>query len=229
MTTIPPLPSKHVAGIYGIIHVSTSRIYVGSTRDIAKRWGNHRFHLDNNTHKNHYLQHTWNKYSAEAFEWVILEEIIDLHQLVPIEQKWIDFYHAANPQHGFNICPLAESRLGKKETLEQRKRKSERQKGMQRSKSASEATSKALKGNKNAAGHPRLDIAKLTEYDVCTIKARLIRGDSPTILAREYKVTTGAIKGIKTGKTWKHIIDFPPLTGEPVRGGFRNLFIPETE
>ena len=45
--------------------------------------------------------------------------------------------------------------------------------------------------------------AKLTEADVLVIRRR--RGESPTAIGREYDVTGETIRGIWSGRLWKHI------------------------
>jgi len=175
---------------------------------IAKRWQRHLFVLKNGIHENRYLQRAWNKYGAEAFKWIILEEVTDPTELVPTEQKWIDYYQAAHPDKGFNINASAYSPLGNKRTPEQRKQQSIRQKG-RKCPWAKMNIKKALEH----ANHPR----KLTIDKVCIIKARLARGDSPSIIASEFNVNTSTIRSIKKGKTWRYVTDFTPLSGEPVR------------
>ena len=194
--------NKNIGGIYGIIHTSTSRIYVGSTANIAKRWKDHIYRLTIQDHPNPYLQHAWDKYGPDTFEWIIIEEIADPHQLIHFEQKWIGFYQATQPSEGFNLKPaFRNGRLGTKETTEQCEQKSIRRK------------------NKRIATN-----AKLTEEQVRVIKGRLARGDFPSAIAPEYNVNTMTINAIKQGKNWKHIADFTPLSGEPKRPLlYRNL------
>lgn len=47
--------------------------------------------------------------------------------------------------------------------------------------------------------------AKLTDDCVREIKRRLLAGDGPACIARDYPVTPGAIREIKAGRSWSHI------------------------
>lgn len=47
--------------------------------------------------------------------------------------------------------------------------------------------------------------ARLTERDVAVIKNRLLCGDSPTRMAREFGVCKGTIFNIKSGLSWSHV------------------------
>src|SRR5260221_997236 len=193
MKSIPQSTGKEPSGVYGIIHTATSSIYIGSATNIVTRWERHRSQLKLNKHGNFYLQRVWNKYGAQAFTWVILEEVIDRAQLFPCEQKWIDYYESANPDKGFNLCPIAGKRTGWKAPHHKPRKKETKHRP------------------------PRQDMAKLTNDEVCVIKARLARGDATNIIAREYNVTPGTIFAIKRGKTWSHITDFTPLSGQVIR------------
>jgi len=44
-----------ISGIYGIAHIDSIKIYVGSALNIKKRWREHRHYLRLNKHLNPYL------------------------------------------------------------------------------------------------------------------------------------------------------------------------------
>lgn len=46
---------------------------------------------------------------------------------------------------------------------------------------------------------------KLTDKDIPKIRARLLRGEKQTDIAKDYGVSNYAIHDIKRGKSWKHI------------------------
>lgn len=102
-------------GIYAIVHGSSGRRYIGSASNISKRWHRHRKDLSLGIHRNVYLQATWNKYGADAFEFVVLELTTDL---TAREQYWIDYYEAY--ENGFNGCPVARSSRGREISRHQR-------------------------------------------------------------------------------------------------------------
>jgi group I intron endonuclease len=135
--------SIYKPGVYGIRHIATGKIYVGScTYIIKKRWISHRSHLNKGTHHNRHLQNAWIRYGEEAFEWVVLENCGSMDCIIR-EQYWIDITKSANKKYGYNICKLARSCLGVKHSNETKKR-----------------ISSARKGNKNWLGRKHSDQSK---------------------------------------------------------------------
>lgn len=114
-------------GVYMVTCIANNRRYIGSSRDIAIRWRDHRYELNHNEHHNPHWQHAWNKYGYQAFEWTVLEgtEATD-EALRRREKHWIDTLH---PE--FNISQEAfPTRLGAKSTEEHKRRMSEGMKRM---------------------------------------------------------------------------------------------------
>ena len=101
-------------GIYIIKNKITGRQYVGSTIDSDTRWRRHRNSLDKEIHHSRYLNHAWKKYGAEAFEFLMVEEVIDRRILIEREQWWLD-----NIDSLYNMNRKAYSCLGYKWTSEQ--------------------------------------------------------------------------------------------------------------
>ncbi len=60
-------------GIYNIIHKESGKYYIGSSKDIKKRFNRHLNELKRNIHHNIYLQRAWNKYGGKSFEFKIVE------------------------------------------------------------------------------------------------------------------------------------------------------------
>lgn len=102
------------SGIYVIRHNQTGVVYVGSALNIKKRWRDHRRELLRGKHHSIRLQNSWNKYGEQAFEFIVLEPVTQIETLIPREQHWIRFFGSSMPTKGFNILPLAGSRLGSK-------------------------------------------------------------------------------------------------------------------
>ena len=50
------------SAIYGIRHIASGRIYVGSAVRTNARWRQHRSQLQRGTHHSRYLQAAWSKY-----------------------------------------------------------------------------------------------------------------------------------------------------------------------
>ncbi len=104
------------AAIYEIRHVTSGKVYVGSTNSWKRRQTEHRAELRGGRHCNSHLQKSWTKYGEEAFVFTILEPLSDLGKIVEREQYWIDELGAA--ETGFNICPAAGTRRGVPHTPE---------------------------------------------------------------------------------------------------------------
>ncbi len=77
--------------IYKIENTENGKKYIGSTRDVKKRFKKHLSELRNNKHVNKELQKDWNEYGEESFKFEILE-IVDVYdvKLEEIEQFYMD-------------------------------------------------------------------------------------------------------------------------------------------
>lgn len=93
------------------------RVYVGSAKNIRKRWKLHRTHLRMGIHHNRPLQMAWRKYGESAFVFDVLE-FCDLEDLTAIEQKWLDQSGAYVRGVGFNVLATAFSSIGFKHSAE---------------------------------------------------------------------------------------------------------------
>jgi group I intron endonuclease len=63
-----------LSGIYKISNSITGDAYIGSSKDIYKRWSSHKNGLYKNKHINIILQRAWNKYGSENFNFEIIEK-----------------------------------------------------------------------------------------------------------------------------------------------------------
>lgn len=97
-----------LGGIYIIRNLTNNKIYIGSTYCFRKRWYDHKSRLNNNKHSSKHLQHSWNKYGKENFEFEIVSYIEDETKLLQYEQKWLDFF---KPE--YNSCPIAGNTRGR--------------------------------------------------------------------------------------------------------------------
>ena len=96
------------SGIYKILNKVNGKFYIGSAFDFNKRFREHRYHLNKQTHKNPYLQSAWLKYWEQSFEFIILEYVIcDKEFLYIREQFWID-----SLKPNYNLASKAGSRAG---------------------------------------------------------------------------------------------------------------------
>lgn len=78
-------------GVYAIINSATGRRYIGSSRNIRRRWNEHRSDLARGIHSSAALQFDWIEFGASAFEWVILQVVMGSKgDLVAVEQFYLD-------------------------------------------------------------------------------------------------------------------------------------------
>ncbi len=96
------------SGIYAITNILNGKRYIGSAVRFDYRWGKHRSSLSNGNHHSAKLQRAWDKYGANAFQFLVLE-IATRERLLEREQFWIDSLKAAND---YNVRPTAGSALG---------------------------------------------------------------------------------------------------------------------
>lgn len=89
------------AGIYLIVSLLQRKIYVGKTEHFVKREWTHLKELSKGTHKNEYLQRSWDKYGKGNFEIIFWEEC-DVKLLVEREKFYIKYFNSRTPI-GFNM------------------------------------------------------------------------------------------------------------------------------
>ncbi len=91
-----------ICGIYEILNIINGKRYIGQSVDVYKRYRSHVNKLNNNTHRNTYLQNSWNKYGKESFVFNIIEQC-DVDDLDELEQFYILHYNTCNRKCGYNL------------------------------------------------------------------------------------------------------------------------------
>lgn len=92
------------SGIYKITNLKNGKFYIGSSKDIEFRWGEHKKHLNGNYHINKKLQNAWNFYGKENFEFTIVELVSnDETFLLEREQFYFDIFKPYIKEIGYNI------------------------------------------------------------------------------------------------------------------------------
>jgi group I intron endonuclease len=81
-----------ISGIYRIVNTKNRKFYIGSSKNIIRRFGIHRSGLNHNRHHCIHLQRSWNKHGQAAFKFEILKEISNAseQQLLDEELKFIN-------------------------------------------------------------------------------------------------------------------------------------------
>jgi group I intron endonuclease len=77
------------SGIYKITNEITGKFYIGSSKDIEQRFGEHKMMLNNNKHINVILQRSWNKHGTNNFTFSVLEEC-PADKCIEREQHYLD-------------------------------------------------------------------------------------------------------------------------------------------
>jgi group I intron endonuclease len=139
------------SGIYVIENSVNGRVYIGSAAHIGRRWSQHRSALRKGTHYNGRLQNAWNKYGEHQFAFAVVELVLDIEQVIPREQFWIDLTGCLIS--GYNIAPTAGSMRGFKQDPATVKRLADAMRGTKLSPDACKRISEALKGKPKSAEH----------------------------------------------------------------------------
>ena len=79
-------------GIYKIINEVNGNYYVGSSKTIVQRWGEHKLDLMRKVHDNKHLQSAWDMYGPDKFKFVVVEEVEhpEYSELLVVEQRYLD-------------------------------------------------------------------------------------------------------------------------------------------
>lgn len=91
-----------MAAIYRILNVVTDEVYFGSARNPKKRKWEHWNELKKGTHHCIALQTAWGEYGPDAFEFEILEEVVDAEKLLAVEDTYL--VQHAGQAHCYNTA-----------------------------------------------------------------------------------------------------------------------------
>lgn len=136
---------KNVAGIYKITTKTNNKSYIGSSVNLYQRLQRHKRDLLNQKHCNIYLQRVFDKYGIDEFVYEILEQV-DINTIYIREQYYINLYDTANHDIGYNLCPVAGSRLGSRHSSSTLEKLSKARQNYQHSDETKQKISDANKG-----------------------------------------------------------------------------------
>lgn len=206
-------------GIYCIINNKNSKRYIGSSVDIEKRWTDHVCRLNSGSHRNDYLQKSWNRNGSTVFSFIVVEECKS--ELLPIREKyWIDFYNSINEEKGYNLTTRCEGRAVENEATKRKRANSARdnwknqtirEKMVESIKDSWANPTKARKFGAVKSGHARRDKRQVGEYDLNSTLIKVYSDRREAWLSYNkdrnvYKVLEGKLKTYHN-KTFKYIED----------------------
>ena len=105
-----PEVTRGNSGVYCIRNRYNKRMYIGSAFDFEKRWKLHRINLRAGKHHSKHLQHAWDKYGEQGFEFFQMQ-YCGTEDILAQEQYWLD---ETSKHLRYNIAVTAGSRQGMK-------------------------------------------------------------------------------------------------------------------
>lgn len=93
---------ESLCGVYCIENIFNNKKYIGISRDIKRRWYEHKSDLKNHKHSNLYLQSSWDKYGMSNFKFYIIE-LCNEKVLSERECYYIKFYKSTSHENGYNL------------------------------------------------------------------------------------------------------------------------------
>ena len=96
---------KIISGIYKITNTVTGDFYIGSSKDVKRRWKNHKYYIKCNKCPNNPMYLDMKRYGVEKFDFQILKEVESEH-LKEAEQQFIETLkptYNSNRANGWDI------------------------------------------------------------------------------------------------------------------------------
>ncbi len=90
--------------VYEILNKVNKKRYIGSSKEVKKRFKVHLKSLLSNNHYNSHLQHAWNKYGEQSFEFNIIKTCSE-DKLLALEKHYIDTLNVLDRKNGYNVAP----------------------------------------------------------------------------------------------------------------------------
>lgn len=194
-------------GIYKITNTINGKIYIGSSKNIEKRWDQHKNKLNFNKHCNPHLQYSWNKYGKEYFIFEIIKITSEELRLTE-EQYYLDTLTPFVDSIGMNISKFA----GGGDTISNHPNKTQILEKMKKSMnhfrdSLSEDEKKELFTSKGNLGHKWSDEMKENARIKHLGQKRTVEQNIKTSNTLKEGYQSGRIKSQKGRDGWKHTSD----------------------
>ncbi len=91
-----------ISGIYAIENKANGKKYIGASKNILRRWLEHKSELNLKTHHNDYFQKSWNKYGEDGFYFYIIDRCSE-DELEEFEKYYIKKFKTRDDQFGYNL------------------------------------------------------------------------------------------------------------------------------
>lgn len=95
---------ESITGIYTITNIIDNKMIIGYTSNFTKRKTDHFKALEENKHKNTYLQNAYNLHGKDNFKFAVLE-YCDKEFLASQEHYWCTLLNTHNRDIGYNLRP----------------------------------------------------------------------------------------------------------------------------
>lgn len=143
--------------IYKITNLINNKIYIGKWegRNPIQRWNQHRYGLKRNSHRNSYLQNSWNVYGEENFTFEVVDQANSKDELSKLEIEWMVRLDTINREHGYNLVIGPSGFSGLKHSDETKAKMSSSQRGKPKSQEHKDKLSRVVTEKfKDKTKHP---------------------------------------------------------------------------
>ena len=209
-------------GVYKILNKINNKFYIGSSKDIDKRWWRHKYSLNNDNHHSRHLQRAWNKYGEENFDFIVVEVVSSIELLFIREQYWMDKTLCYDGKYGYNVSQRAKcvymgkgensSMYGKHHTEETKQKLRKFHTGRKLSEETKIKMSQSSKGQiisletrERISFMNRGKNSILNKYHIEEIKMRLANNETIVSIAKDMNILDSTICYMKNLKTWSYI------------------------
>ena len=103
-----------ISGVYKITNTITGDFYIGSSKDVKRRWSSHKWQSTWNEQPNKQLYQDMQKFGVDKFEFEVLE-IVEADKLKEIEQQFIEALKPTYNQMNANGLDIERYKETKKE------------------------------------------------------------------------------------------------------------------
>lgn len=186
---------RKISGIYSIVNIKTGDRYIGSSKDIDRRWYVHKDTARKGKHHSRYFQRAWNKYGEDSFKFFVIEEMEPIKEKLEYNEQNTIWLFRPVYNSGDKVRPHNVSESGTASLSEHMKKINKKRVGILRSK-------EALK---------RMVITRmgLTETEVYEIVELYKSGWLQCNLAKKFKVKNNVIWRIVNNKIsiYPNIVD----------------------